>query len=258
MLIGDAVKRLKDGSLPACATVINFDDGFYSIWRSAVPVLAKFKLPGTIYVTTYYCVKENPIFRLVVQYMLWKTTRAELDLDGLGLDREVSEDQRVRLCEEFGRNLGVDYEKIVIERLLTLMTQDEVREAGQVQKVDIQLHTHRHVLPEDAELAGKEIRDNRAVLEPLVGRRLHHFCYPSGVHHPVHLRPLEEADVTSATTCGSGINYADTPPLRLHRFLDGNNVSAIEFESEMSGFAELLRKTRSLLSNPGQREERAS
>ncbi len=266
--LDDAVERLRGRNLPPCATAVTIDDGFYSTWKMAVPVLDELKLPATIYVTTYYCVKGNPVFRLVIQYMFWKTTASELELNGLGIhetgkmhfrdpksaddimwqiisygESQMNEDQRVRLCGELGKRLNVDYADIVRKRFLTLMTEGEIREANQA-GVDIQLHTHRHNLPLEAELVAKEIRDNREVLEPLVGRRLDHFCYPSGIHHGDHRRPLADAEVVSGTTCDAGLNYSDTPPLTLHRFLDGNNISWIEFEAEISGFSDLLRNVR--------------
>jgi peptidoglycan/xylan/chitin deacetylase (PgdA/CDA1 family) len=271
LTLDEAVERLRAGNLPAAATTITFDDGFHSIWKMAVPVLKELELPGTIYVTTYYCLKGNPVFRLVIEYMFWRTSKTELDLSDMGIDgagkehfpnagsadevawkiirfgeNQMDEERRVLLCEELGRRLDVDYADIVSRRFLTLMTDDEIlgtRQAG----MDIQLHTHRHVLPVEAELVRKEIEDNRRLLEPLAGRRLHHFCYPSGIHHEDHLRPLAEAGVISGTTCNSGLNYSDTPLLALSRFLDGNNVSWIEFEAEMSGFSDLLRKARSRL-----------
>lgn len=267
--LDEAVERLRKGNLPAAATVITFDDGFDSIRKMAVPVLKELGLPATIYVTSYYCLKGNPIFRLVIEYMLWRTSRTELDLGGLGIGQtgkacfpdpasanevawkiirygegQMDEGQRVRLCEELGRRLGVDYAEIVSRRFLTLMTEDEIRAASQA-GIDIQLHTHRHVLPLEPEQVRREIEDNRRFLEPLTRHRLRHFCYPSGIHHEDHLRPLAQAGVVSGTTCESGLNYADTPLLTLHRFLDDNNVSWIEFEAEMSGFSDLLRKARS-------------
>ena len=47
---------------------------------------------------------------------------------------------------------------------------------------------------------------------------------------------------SSATTCNADLNYPDKPSLELKRFLDGENISDIEFEAELSGFNELLRK----------------
>jgi hypothetical protein len=48
-------------------------------------------------------------------------------------------------------------------------------------------------------------------------------------------------NVTSATTCLSGFNDANTPLLGLKRFLDGENISEIEFSGELSGFLPLAR-----------------
>jgi hypothetical protein len=43
------------------------------------------------------------------------------------------------------------------------------------------------------------------------------------------------------------LNGAETPRLALRRFLDGEDVAQIEFEAEISGFAELARQARSRL-----------
>jgi len=81
----EALQRLGRNNLPDRATVITFDDGFYSIRLLSLPVLQDLHLPCTIYVTTYYCLKPNPVFRLAVQYMFWRTSQQELDLSGFGL-----------------------------------------------------------------------------------------------------------------------------------------------------------------------------
>jgi len=266
----DAVNRLRDGALPPCAVVITFDDGAASTWLHGIPVLLERNLPGTIYVTTYYCVKQTPVFRMAVQYMLWKSQAAQVNLAGLGLpsggvralpdasvaweiidfcESSMHDAARNRLAAELGNRLGVPYGGIVAGRVFSIMTFDEIREAARA-GVDIQLHAHRHRLPDDPEAARREIRENRAVLEPLVARppsagdvaALKHFCYPSGVWNAGHFATLRSEGILSATTCEAGLNYAGTPPLALRRFLDGEQVSDIEFEAELSGFSELLRR----------------
>jgi peptidoglycan/xylan/chitin deacetylase (PgdA/CDA1 family) len=266
----EAVTRLKKGDLPPGAVVITFDDGFYSTAALAVPMLRERRQPVTIYVTTYYCIKGTPGFNLLIAYMRWKSPKKVLEpvtLAGFDIGRvllknekqsefallpfrihagHLTDPERCNLAREFGRRLGVDYDEIARSRRLSVMTPEEVRQlAGE--GVDIQLHTHRHRFPDDEAAVLKEIADNRAVLEPLVGRPLRHFCYPSGVWSPAALPWLAAAGVETATTCEPGLNYADTPPLLLNRFLDGENISPIEFEAEMCGFAELLRRMRALL-----------
>jgi hypothetical protein len=53
--------------------------------------------------------------------------------------------------------------------------------------------------------------------------------------------------IVSATTCEPGLNFRHTPRLALHRFLDGEDIDQIQFEAEMSGLNELLRRARAAL-----------
>jgi hypothetical protein len=110
------------------------------------------------------------------------------------------------------------------------------------------LHTHRHRFPTDETQAKRELEDNRAVLQPLVcGKPLIHFCYPSGRWSEQHFALLSDAGIASATTCDAGLNYPTTHHLALRRFLDNEYVSQIEFEAEMCGFLDILRRLRQYL-----------
>jgi peptidoglycan/xylan/chitin deacetylase (PgdA/CDA1 family) len=269
--LGEALERLRAGTLPAGATAITIDDGFYSVLRCALPLLQKHSLPSTLYVTTYYCVKETPIFRLVVQYLFWKTRDSQLELAGLapslgGIARlddpdenyrvmweiihygetELAEEGRGKLARALAERLHLNYDAIREERSLSLVTVSELRELNSA-GVDIQLHTHRHRLPDEEPIVRQEIADNRAVLEPIAGKPLGHLCYPSGIWSERSWAWLSDLRIQSATTCDPGLNFASTPALGLKRFLDGENISQIEFESEMCGFNDLLRNVRARL-----------
>ena len=71
-----------------------------------------------------------------------------------------------------------------------------------------------------------------------------HYCYPSGDYdHNAHAA-LQEIGDRSATTCLPGL--IDTATGRdvsyLPRFLDGERIHALEFEAEMSGFSDFLKR----------------
>ena len=88
--LDEAIDRLYARSLPDRSTVITIDDGFHSFYELAVPCLKRHGFPAIVYVTTYYVHKAAPIFRLVVQYMFWKTKRKSITLvgcPGLMIDR---------------------------------------------------------------------------------------------------------------------------------------------------------------------------
>lgn len=272
MELGEAVRQLGGGSLPPNAAVLTFDDGFYSIYRCAVPQLRAHSMPATIYVTTYYCVHQNPVFRLAVQYLFALTTHDRIDLEGIGGglsgqaaccsdgqrhhlawriiefgETQGSESQRCIIVQQLAERLGLSYGRLMQTRGLHIMSGEEVRELA-ASGFDIQLHTHRHRFPTDETQARRELEDNRAVLEPLVGGKpLIHFCYPSGLWSKEHFAWLKDAGIASATTCDVGLNNPTTPRLALRRFLDSEYVSQVEFEAEMCGYLEILRRVRDWL-----------
>jgi peptidoglycan/xylan/chitin deacetylase (PgdA/CDA1 family) len=269
--LDDALKKLTNGGLPNLAVVMTIDDGWAGTPKTARPMLSAFSFPATLYVTTYHAAKNTPVFQLVVQYILWKTTEQALDLSDLGVvparkirltdaeekeraadeiirhgETRCDEEGRVLLATRLGKILGVDFEGIRLSRILNLVTPEEIRSLAK-EGMDIQLHTHRHRLGFDQLQVSREITDNRAILEPLVGGSLRHFCYPSGEWSRDLFPWLEALGIKSAVTCDPGLNYGHTSAFGLKRFLDGEHVSQVEFEAELSGFNELMRRTRSRL-----------
>ena len=267
--LGKAVELLQSGNLPDHATVITIDDGFFGTYERAWPILTRLNLPATLYVTSYYVANNNPMFGLTVEYLFWKTTRTEVDLSGIELpvtgliplgdlalrsqvvqqivdygETQCDENTRCAVARELARRLAVDYDELARTRIMSLITPAELRKLAH-EGLDIQLHTHRHRFPEDERLALRELADNRSVLESNVGGHLEHFCYPSGIWSERHWPWLRTAGVKTATTCLRGLNYTETPVLALRRFLDGEHFMQIEFEAEMCGYTEILRRCRS-------------
>lgn len=263
--LGEGVDKLRRGEIPGAAVVLTFDDGFANLTADATRELQRRGLPTTLYLTSYYMVHNKPIFRLAIAYMIWKSPREAIRFEEQSFDlrqpeqREAltwelirrgeagDEDLRDALCRQLAELCEVDYQAIVDRRLLSLLSPEEARELAE-QGFDIQLHTHRHRFPDDDEdAARREIRENRAVLEPLGSAPLEHFCYPSGEWKPRQSPWLEELGVLSATTCDPGLNRATDHPLQLKRFVDDDTITLLEFEAELFGFAEILRALRRLL-----------
>lgn len=260
----EGVNNLYSGTCVENSVVITVDDGFYSFYSLALPILKKYDFTSTIYVTSYYVEHESPIFRLVVQYMFWKTALARIDLTIYGIDRieldlsnEKSkqeaawaiinhgeklsgEDVRRRICISLGESLGISFSEIERSHMMELMRPWQIRELSE-QGVSVQLHTHRHRFPDDNdEVARRELAENGAALDALDSGEKIHFCYPSGVWSTNHWKILSDFGIESATTCHSGINTRKTPKYALSRFLDGEDVHQLEFEAALSGFKDLV------------------
>lgn len=264
---GDAVARLRAGTLPANTIAITIDDGFASTRRIAAPILASHGFPSLLYLTSYYFAKGTPVFGLAVDYICWKSPEERVDLSELGVaglgqpvtlrpewrqaisqlvrrhGEKLDEPGRIELARKLAGLLGVDYAELCEERLLSLVSSGELREL-QAMGMEIGLHTHRHVFPAEIHAARRELAENRRAVEPAIGRSMRHFCYPSGEWSASRFPALEAEGIATATTCESGLATARSHPLALPRILDDSRVSMIEFEAEISGFAELLRMLR--------------
>lgn len=267
--LAQAVDKMNNGSLPDNTVVITIDDGFYSVLDLAAPILAGYRFPSTLYVTSYYVSKRSPIFRLVIQYLFWRSDKDMLEVADepwstgsiTDLSNAQARDEAIwkiidygeQHCDESGREaisvvvanlLALDYDELARSRALSLLDNAEMsqlRDYG----IDVQLHTHRHRFPlDDASGASLEIEENVRFLSANGHGELRHFCYPSGGWNPEVHRVLESAGILSATTCEAGLNTSDTCPLSLYRILDQEDLTDIEFEAELFGFAELLRELR--------------
>jgi len=268
--LGEALALLEARRLPPRAVVITFDDGWIGTATKAAPALQEFGFPSTLYVTTRDVLDQVPVFDVALRYLLWKGRRCELDLPSLGLGssrfaldtperRELvaglvveaasgrDPASRHDLLKQIAQRLQVNWEEFEQASLFRLIDRGALAELP-ARGMDLQLHTHNHLLPQnDAAGAALEIEQNRAVLRPAVRAPLVHFCYPSGEYHAHQFAWLREMRIESASTCMSGFNYPETERMELRRFLDGENISQVEFEAELSGILEWGRKARGAL-----------
>lgn len=261
--LAEGLERLYNGTLPPKSVVITFDDGTFDFYNRARPLLKQYQFPATVYLTTFYCHHHRPVFRLFASYLLWKARNTFsggrlLDLDGIfdlasesgrssalaAIEHYAAEHrlplaERDALLERLARQLGLPYETLVSQRILQLMTPQEVTcLAGD--GIDVQLHTHRHRTPLDHDLFTREIVDNRIEIEGMTHERPVHFCYPCGAYHKEFLPWLKEQGVLSATTCDTGLATSTSNPLLLPRLIDHSAYSSLEFESWLVGLGALL------------------
>lgn len=265
LALSDAIRRLYSGSLPERSVAVTFDDGAYDFYRQAYPVLARYRVPVTVYLTSYYCAHNRPVFGQICSYILWKQRHAPgpspgpihgaapMDLRSPGgrrtacrelLDHaercRLSTEEKDELAARLAYSLGMDYEALRKSRIVQLMNAGEIAELSAA-GVEFQLHTHRHRTPRDRDLFRREIVENRQTILSMTGKSACHFCYPSGDVDPLFLPWLREMNIASATTCEPGIATPDSDPLLLPRFLDSSEVSDVEFASWLTGFAPLVR-----------------
>ncbi len=261
--LGPALEMLAAGNLPAKSVVITFDDGFYNFYSEAFPIIREFGWTVTVYLTTYYSGFNRPVFDVMCSYLLWKSGRrvvdggwftnngnldlrsaegrsaAALAIRSFARENRMSAVEKDDLLTSLAARLDVDYEALLAERILHLLSPGEVTQLG-AEGVDIQLHTHRHCLPADPRLFLHEVEENRNFINKYTNSSASHFCYPSGMYDPYQFPLLREAGVVSATSCEPGLATSDTNPLALPRLVDTGSLDQVEFEGWLCGISSLL------------------
>lgn len=264
--LAEGVRRMYDGTLPARAVAITFDDGAHDFAARAVPILTEFNYPATVYLTTYYCRVRRPVFDTMFGYLVWKAGVAEFDgadlVQGGGIVRVTNQDERVGamlrarehararrlngrekdgLLRLLAERIGVDYDSVAERLLFHIMSPEQVSALPR-DLIDVQLHTHRHRTPRDQVAFQREIRDNRREIAAILenGGSIEHFCYPSGYHEARFLPWLREEGVSTATTCTPGLASPSDDPLLLPRLVDTMNISPLVFDAWLAGAAAWL------------------
>jgi hypothetical protein len=209
--------------------------------------------------------KQTRVFNMYIAYLLWRSSMTSLDLatlvPSLGGVYDLSDpahrtDVTRRIEEYANANLDADGRAALAERvaatlgcasgdreprMFTLVRPAELLEMSKA-GVDIQLHTHRHCLPEEPAAMAREIADNASSLSAYARTPLVHFCFPSGRYTLEQLPRLTALGIETATTTETGFNYPRTPRLQLRRILDAESLSQLDFEAELSGFFEVFRR----------------
>ncbi len=272
--LADAVARLRAGTLPPRSVSLTFDDGATDFATHALPILREFNAPATVYVTTYYAEHRFPVFDTALSYVLWQGRHSAADVSALVEhagplavateaerqlvralvrtytdDREMNGAEKQAFLERVGALVHVDVAAFSASGRLAIMTPETVRSLPR-DLVDVELHTHRHRTPRDADQFKREIKDNRASLAAIMGDSAArtHFCYPSGDYSSSFVTWLGELGVTSATTCVPRLVDSGSAALLLPRFVDTMNVSDLSFEAWVTGMAQWLpRRTENTL-----------
>jgi len=244
--LDEGLRRLREGTLPARAVVITIDDGFYSSYAHMLPVLEEYGFPATFYLSTYYMEKQTFVFNLMIPYILQE---ASVEMHGKQMHGKQIVDQGVSsldakgredLCFTTAKRCGYDADNAKSQRIMTFMNGSQAADMH-ARGFDVQLHTHRHRFPlDDRQTAEQEIKDNVRILAELGMPSRRHFCYPSGVHATWQADWLTDLGMESAVTTDFGLVTQRDSAFAIPRMCDSEDMSLLEFEAALSGFADLV------------------
>ena len=199
--LSEAVRLLKAGSLPPRALCITFDDGYSNNFHLARPILARKRLPATIFVAPGFLDNGRMFNDTIIESIRRARTQLDLREAGFGIYaltdvaskrsaiNEIIEalkyagnSERDRRSHQIANIVGVALPSDL------MMTEAEVREAHSG-GIEIGAHTINHPIlcRLDPQVAEREIVESKLRLQEITGAAVKAFAYPNG-------RPNEDYD----------------------------------------------------------------
>jgi peptidoglycan/xylan/chitin deacetylase (PgdA/CDA1 family) len=236
--LSELMVHLQSGS-PETVLALTFDDGYRDNYQNAFPILQRYGLPATIFLTTGCLDTGEPLWFERLGAAVKTTSKeyidVEIDLprrfllrtpeerlhsnrDLFALLRQVSNDERQRHLATLLLDLATPASD---QRKDVMLTWDQVRHMKH-HKVDFGGHTVTHpilsqVPPGQVEW---EIAESKRRIETELQAPVRHFAYPNGRDDdfaPSNKEAIRLAGYQAAVTTVWGLNYASTDRLELRR-----------------------------------------
>ena len=184
--------------LPKRAIAITFDDGYKDNYLNAYPILKRYNMPATIFLTTCHIDTGNLLWDGRVKYALMNTPLEAFELEELGTYplhspderkqayfsivpklKEFQEGEKNLLIEKLVARLGVDIPGDLGKKVG--LSRDEIREMSN-NGITFGAHTITHPILTKLSLeeAGKEIIGSKRRIEEEVDKPVTAFSYPNG------------------------------------------------------------------------------
>jgi peptidoglycan/xylan/chitin deacetylase (PgdA/CDA1 family) len=200
--LGQLQAALLAKSVPDNAIVLTIDDGYQDFYRLAFPVLQKYGVPATLYVTTDFVDGRMWFWWDAVRLILSETPRRALDVPAHGATRtfDLARDKERRAAWSAVGNVCLSLRLPQRERFLSALADDlrvtvpttpppkfrpvtwpQVQEMA-AHGIEIGSHTCSHApltLATDEELA-REVVGSKRRLEEVTGRAVTSFGHPFG------------------------------------------------------------------------------
>jgi len=270
MSLPELVRRLtaKEKLLPY-TLVITFDDGFRNNYSVAAPILRKYRLPATVFLTTAFI--DSLHLGLWTERVDWMLQAANIpavdfsidgDLRQLALsttrDRIIASDlvrgylkrlppkEREAVIASLAEKIGIlhDIDDSLEERY-AFLTWDQIREMSQWQ-ITFGSHTHTHSILSTLSPAEVifELAESRRRLEPEIDMPCTLFSYPNGTSRDFGRRDeqlLRKLGYTAAVSQISGFNDHKTRLFALRRINITRNQDFNYFLAKITGVWSLLK-----------------
>lgn len=240
------------------AVVITFDDGYSSVIKNAYPILEKYNLPATIFLTTENIgkCKENwtdnimrCIFEPKSQKDFFEITKGNVSQRWYtrNLEEKVALYRQISfIFKHSGRVSRECYEKQIVEWAglehesaredRKILTESELKKLSESPLITIGAHcvTHPSLRALDIREQEEEIGESKDRIEEIIGKKINLFAYPFGTHldfsnDTVEILKNKHFDMAVATTMEDFKENTNTYAIPRYMMLNYNEENASSY-----------------------------
>lgn len=257
------VEAIRGGErMPARSTVLTFDDGLWNQAEYGLPLLERYELPATFFVTTDHIGSRRLLWfnRLVAEAVL-RSDGARRSRDHLVELRVEVESDPTREPHGFvAQRLGLELPDTAhsdrFHSALGGMSEDQLRKVGRSPLIEIGAHTVTHprlplCSPDRVEW---ELVESRRYLEAATGRKVRFFAFPEGDLDRAVLTAVRKAGYEASAAVESDRGREDL--LRLPRLVV-NRDSTLRMVAKWAGLVPWVRAARRAVGLPTPRAPEA-
>lgn len=239
----EALGALRNGTLPKRAVCVTFDDGYADNQAVALPILERYGIPATVFVSSGY-LDGGRMWNDSIIETVRKLGGQEIDLACFGLGVKTLrtvEDQNaaieqiietVRHWESAKRLDGVEQFQACVSNLPDdlMLTGAQLQDLS-ARGIEIGGHTRNHPIlscMSDTD-AFSEIADGKKDLEERLGQPIVSFAYPNGSpgidYTQAHVQMVRDLGFNCALSTQMGVCTASSQPFELPRFTPWNKMT---------------------------------
>jgi peptidoglycan/xylan/chitin deacetylase (PgdA/CDA1 family) len=249
------LNEMADPSATTQAVALTFDDGYRGLYDEALPILAKYKIPATVYLTAGAIESGVPAWydKIFLTMLVYPKVTLEVQLDEprrfllnssqariaaaveiVSKLRRVPNADRLACCVELEKQVTLPADGLA-DRMLNWTQVREMQQNG----IEFGAHTMTHpamsrLEPQEAE---RELLGSKQLIEERLQTPVQDFAYPFG--QPWDCSPEVEQLIArcgfrSAVTTSWGINRTGANPFALRRPQIGQEGSLSLYAFQMN------------------------
>jgi peptidoglycan/xylan/chitin deacetylase (PgdA/CDA1 family) len=258
--MGGVESTLKGTALPDNAVFVSFDDGWRNNLTLAAPLLKKYEIPATVFLTTDYIGTQRELFwamefrervisfpeiQIVLQGQRYELPPVE-SVERIILSDKLTEkvkrlpiEERNALLEMLRNKTTLDFSPKWKQELYEFLSWDEVRTL-QRKNWTIGCHTLTHPILSmlHTEELTKELNESKTKIETELGEPCETLAYPNGSKDDYNEETIAVAKrlgFQAAFTLENRRNTETFDPMRIHRICITRDLTLNSFRAIISG-----------------------